>query len=59
MPEELRQAAEKKEPKSAIINPPVAIAKEYLKNPCPNEDFRMTQIDLLKSNSIEIFCNLL
>ena len=41
------------------INPPVDIAREYLKNPCPNEDFRMTQIDLLKSNSIEIFYNLL
>ena len=44
---------------SLIINPSEETIKEYLKNPTPTEDYRMTQIDLLKSNSIEIFYNLL
>ena len=44
---------------SLVINPSEETVKEYLKNPTPTEDYRMTQIDLLKSNSIEIFYNLL
>ena len=42
-----------------IINPGRATVEEYLKNPLHSEDPSMTQIDILKSNSIEIFYNLL
>ena len=42
-----------------IVNPSKETIKEYLKKPTPSEDPRMTQIDVLKSNSIEIFYNLL
>lgn len=41
------------------INPGRATLEEYLKNPLHSEDPSMTQIDILKSNSIEIFYNLL
>ena len=43
----------------SIINPGRATVEEYLKNPLHSEDPSMTQIDILKSNSIEIFYNLL
>lgn len=33
--------------------------KDYLKNPIPHEDPKLTQIDMLKSKSIEIFYNLI
>lgn len=32
--------------------------KEYLKNPCPEEDPNISQIDFFKSNSIEVLSNL-
>ena len=43
----------------SIINPSRSTVEEYLKNPLHSEDPSMTQIDILKSNSIEIFYNLL
>lgn len=42
-----------------IINPGRETLEEYLKSPLHSEDPSMTQIDILKSNSIEIFYNLL
>lgn len=45
--------------KSWLILPTLDSLREYLKNPMPREDPKMTQIDVLKSNAIEIFCNLL
>lgn len=42
-----------------MINPGRGTLEEYLKNPQHSEDPKMTQIDILKSNSIEIFYNLL
>jgi len=42
-----------------LISPTEDALHEYLKNPCPKEDPRMTQIDVLKSNAMEIFFNLL
>ena len=45
--------------KDYVINPGRATLEEYLKNPIHSEDPSMTQIDILKSNSIEIFYNLL
>lgn len=47
------------ENQDSIINPGRATVEEYLKNPLHSEDPSMTQIDILKSNSIEIFYNLL
>lgn len=47
------------EQQDCIINPGRATVEEYLKNPLHSEDPSMTQIDILKSNSIEIFYNLL
>ena len=42
-----------------LITPTEESLREYLKNPIPKEDIRMTQIDVLKSSAIEIFYNLL
>ena len=42
-----------------VINPGRETVQEYLKSPLHSEDPNMTQIDILKSNSIEIFYNLL
>ena len=47
------------EKQDLIINPGRETVQEYLKNPMHSEDPSMTQIDILKSNSIEIFYNLL
>ena len=47
------------EKQDLIINPGRETVQEYLKNPLHSEDPSMTQIDILKSNSIEIFYNLL
>ena len=45
--------------KDYLINPGRETLEEYLKSPLLSEDPKMTQIDILKSNSIEIFYNLL
>lgn len=42
-----------------VKNPGRSTVVEYLKSPLNSEDPRMTQIDALKSYSIEIFYNLL
>lgn len=45
--------------KNWLILPTQDSLREYLKNPNPKDDPKMTCIDVLKSNAIEIFCNLL
>lgn len=52
-------AASGERPSDYLINPGRETLVEYLKNPSHSEDPNMTQIDILKSNSIEIFYNLL